>query len=377
MKKYLIIGNGVAGTIAAEIIRTNDPDGMVTMFSRESLGFYSRIRLPEFIAGRVGKSDLIIRKDEWYRENRIDLKLATQIVDIDTDRQQVTDHKGNVFDYDCLLMATGSFPFIPPVEGSTRKNVFGLRTLEDAQNIVKAAESAENIVAIGGGLLGLEAAHSLISMGKKPVVVEFFDRLLPRQMDQDGALLLKTMLEKQGFEFRLGAKTVRIAGDRAVTGVELESGELLDADMVLFSAGVRPDLALAEKAGLKTDMGVIVNSGMQTEIENIYAAGDVAVFEQTNFCIWPEANEQGRIAGANMSGKHEKFSPIVPSNRLKVAGINLASAGDIDPENRFESQIEQSADMYRKIVMKNGKIAGCIMLGNTEGFTQVVKQMSD
>jgi nitrite reductase (NADH) large subunit len=376
MTKYLIIGNGVAGTTAAETIRANDPDGVVTMVSKENLGFYSRIRLPEFIAGRIGKSDLIIKKDEWYRENRIDLKLATQIVDIDPDRHQAVDQNGNVFDYDLLLMATGSFSFIPPVEGSSRENVFGLRTFEDAENIVKAAAFAENIVVIGGGLLGLEAAHSLISMGKKTVVIEFFDRLLPRQMDQEGALLLKSMLEKQGFEFRLGAKTVRITGNRTVTGVELESGDLLDADMVLFSAGVRPDLGLAEKAGLKTDMGVIVNSRMQTEIENIYAAGDVARFEQTNFCIWPEANEQGRVAGANMSGKNEEFSPVVPSNRLKVAGINLASAGDIDPENRFEAQVEQNADMYRKIVKKNGKTAGCIMLGNTEGFSRIVKQMA-
>ena len=376
MKKYLIIGNGVAGTTAAEKIRKNDPDGLITIVTKEEIPFYSRIKLPNFVAGLADKKDLIIKNEKWYSDYKIDLKLGVTITGINNVRKQAEDQDGNVFDYDCLLIATGSNPFIPPMNGSSKANVFSLRSFEDAAGIVKASASADNVVAIGGGLLGLEAAHALIKRGIKLVVVEFFDRLLPRQMDPHGALLLKDMLEKQGFEFRLGAKTNQITGKDAAEGVALESGEELKADMVLFSAGVRPDLGLPEKTGLETDRGVIVNARMETSLENIYAAGDIAQFEQTNFCIWPEAQEQGRVAGANMAGVSEKFQTIVPSNRLKVAGIDLASAGDIDPDNLLESEIEENDGIYRKIVKKNNEIVGCIMLGSTAGFSDIVKQIA-
>ncbi len=376
MTKYLIIGNGVAGTTAAEKIRENDPDGLITIVTKEKIPFYSRIKLPDFVAGLADKPALIIKDDKWYTDYKIELKMGTVITSVNQNNKQAIDQKGNIFDYDSLLIATGSNPFIPPVNGSTKDKVLSLRNFEDAENIVKAAAYSKNVVAIGGGLLGLEAAHALIKRGIKVIVVEFFGRLLPRQMDSKGALLLKKMLESQGFEFRLDAKTNQITGDQAATGVELESGEILKADMVLFSAGVRPDLDLPEKLGLETDRGVIVNSRMETGLENIYAAGDVAQFEQTNFCIWPEAQDQGRIAGANMTGLSEKFKPIVPSNRLKVAGIDLASAGDIDPDNLLENEIEENDHLYRKIVKKDGNITGCIMLGSTEGFAGIVRQIA-
>ncbi|MCP3899290.1 MAG: NAD(P)/FAD-dependent oxidoreductase, partial [Desulfobacteraceae bacterium] len=271
---------------------------------------------------------------------------------------------------------TGSVPFMPPIEGSSKDNVFALRTFDDANNIVQAVAKVKNVVVIGGGLLGLEAAHAFVKRGLDVTIVEFFDRLLPRQIDNDGALLLTKMLEDMGFKFRLNAKTKAIQGDTFATGVELESGEVLSADIVLMSAGVRPSLNLPEKLGLEIDRGVMVNNQMETRIDKIYAAGDVAQFEQTNFCIWPEAQEQGRVAGSNMAGIIQNFQPVVPSNRLKVAGIDLGSAGDIDPDNILESDIERSDKVYRKLVRKDGTLVGCIMLGNTEGFAGVVKQIT-
>ncbi|MCK5097295.1 MAG: NAD(P)/FAD-dependent oxidoreductase [Desulfobacteraceae bacterium] len=376
MNKYLIIGNGVAGATAAQEIRKNDPDGRVVMVTEETTPFYSRIRLPDYVAGITEKSDLIIRKDQWYIDQKIDLKTGTTIVDIDHANKQAKDQVGNVFEYDSLLISTGSQSFIPPIKGNTKENVFALRTFEDAENIVKSIDNARNVVLIGGGLLGLEAAYALIKKGLTVTVVEFFDRLLPRQMDNQGALLLKEILEGQGFLFRLGAKTKEIKGDKAVTGVELESGEVLDADIVLFSAGVRPNLNLAEMLGLEIERGIVVDAHMGTSLDGVYAAGDVAQFEQTNFCIWSEAQGQGKVAGTNMAGNPGVFEPIVPSTRLKVAGIDLASAGDIDPEDALESEIEKSDQVYRKIVKKNGKLVGCIMLGDMKGYSNVVKQIA-
>ena len=376
MKKYLIIGNGVAGTTAAQEIRKNDPQGRITIVTEEKIPFYSRIRLPDYVAGITDKPDLIIKKDQWYKDQNIDLKTKITITDIDHVSKQATDQTGTVLEYDSLLIATGSKSFIPPIEGNTKDNVFALRTFEDAQNILQSIGNTKNAVLIGGGLLGLEAAHALIKKGLTVTVVEFFDRLLPRQMDNQGALLLKEMLEAQDFKFRLDAKTKEIKGDKAVTGVELESGEVLLADILLFSAGVRSNLDLTTKLGLEADHGVIVNAHMETSLDGVYAAGDVAQFEQINFCIWPEAQEQGRVAGANMAGAAETFEAIVPSNRLKVAGIDLGSAGDIDSEDALENEIEKSNKVYRKLVKKNGKLVGCIMLGNTAGFSSVVRQIA-
>jgi nitrite reductase (NADH) large subunit len=376
MKQYLIVGNGVAGTTAAQEIRKMDSDGNITIVTEESLPFYSRIKLPEYIAGAVDSSDLVVRKEQWYEERQINLKTGARISDIDHNKCQAFDESGNGYPYDALLLSMGSHPFIPPVNGSGLKNVFALRTFENANNIISAAETSKNCLVIGGGLLGLEAAHALIRRGLPVTVVEHAGRLLPRQMDPEGGALLKEMLEKLGFVFKSNAKTKQVLGEQAITGLELESGEVLETDMLLFSTGVRSNLDLPGKLGLEVDRSVVVNSRMESSIAGIYAAGDVAQFQGANFCIWPEAQEQGRIAGINMAGGEEDFKTIVPSNRLKVAGIDLASAGNIDSEGELESEIEKTDKVYKKLVKKDGKPVGCIMLGNTEGFLSVVKQIS-
>jgi nitrite reductase (NADH) large subunit len=377
MKQYLIIGNGVAGTTAAHEIRKADTGAKITIVTEESVPFYSRMKIPEYIAGAVDFSNLLVRKEKWYEDMQIDLKTGIRITDIDHEKGQAFDKSGNSYSYDALLLATGSHPFVPPVNGSTLKNVFALRTFEDASNIIAAAEASKNCLVVGGGLLGLEAAHALIRRGLPVTVVEHAGRLLPRQMDHEGAALLKDMLEKQGFTFKSKATTKQLIGDQAVSGLELESGEVMETDMVLFSTGVRSNLDLPNKLGLTTDRSVVVNSRMETSISNIYAAGDVAQFEKANFCIWPEAQEQGRIAGINMAGGEEDFKTIVPSNRLKVAGIDLASAGNIDSEGELANEIEKTDKLYKKLVRKDGKLVGCIMLGNTEGFLSLLKQMKE
>ncbi len=376
MKKYLILGNGVAGTTAAAEIRKTDPSGSIVILTREDTPFYSRIKLPDYVAGLEDKNNLIIRNEQWYTDKKIELHTKTDVVKIEPDKKQVLDQNGRAWEFDELLMATGSHSFIPPVKGSDLDNVFALRTINDADRIITAAENAENTVLIGGGLLGLEAGHALIKRGLKVTVVEFFDRLLPRQMDNEGAELLKTMLEDLGFAFKLGTKTNQLKGEKRVEKVLLESGEALSADMVLFSAGVRSNLDLIKDLDLETDKGIIVNETMATSINHIFAAGDVAEFNKANFCIWPEAQEQGRIAGAAMAGDtSQRFKQIVPSNRLKVVGIDLASAGEIDPDGVLDSEIEKTDKIYKKIVKKQGKPVGCIMLGSTDGFSTLVKEI--
>ena len=376
MTSHLIIGNGAAGTTAAEQIRKQDPDAGITMITKEPLPLYSRIRIPEFLSGKINEQTLIIKDLPWHKQRGINLVTETIVSHIDYKNKTAAAEDGTLFSYDTLLLATGSNSFIPPIKGSDKKGVFTLRTAADARALAAMDAEAIEVVLIGGGLLGLEAASALVSRGKRVTVVEFFDRLLPRQLDHEGAGRLQSLLEAMGFAFKLGEVTQEISGKDRVESVCLKSGETLKAHAVLFSAGVRSELSLVADSGIKTDRGIVVNEQMETSLSGVYAAGDVAQFDDINFCIWPEAVEQGRVAGINMAGGKATFKNTPPSNVLKVAGIALASAGEIDVEGKMNSDIVATDTTYQKIVKDaEGNIIGCIMLGDTASFNQILKQI--
>jgi nitrite reductase (NADH) large subunit len=377
MAHYVIIGNGVAGTTAAENIRKLDQAGEITVVTEESTPFYYRMRLPDFLSGDIAEDKLTAKKDQWYKDQGIDLKLRTRVQGADPGEKAIHTQSGSEIPYDRLLIATGSRSFIPPMKGADKKGVFALRTIQDARDIVAWAKDIRKVVLIGGGLLGLEAGNALRKFGKNLTVVEFFPRLLPRQLDVAGGGRLQKIMEGMGFSFRLGAKTQEIKGEDRVTGVLLEGGEMLPAEMVIVSAGVRPALELAEALGLDHDKGVKVDERMRTSQSGIYAAGDVAEFKGIPYGIWTAATEQGQIAGTNMAGGDALYKGTVMANTLKVIGIDLASAGDIDAENKLESKVLTDEKVYKKVVLENGQIVGCIMLGDTKGFTKITKMMAE
>jgi nitrite reductase (NADH) large subunit len=377
MPNYVIIGNGVAGTTAAENIRTTDKEGNITIVTDEDLPFYYRIRLNEYVSGNITEQDLIAKGDQWYRDQNIDLRLMTRIVKADLREKVIITDNNERLSYDRLLIAAGSHSFIPPIKGSEKRGVFALRTIKDARKISAYAEETEGIVLIGGGLLGLEAGNALRKLRKKVTVVEFFPRLLPRQLDVDGAERLQKIMEGMGFSFRLGAKTQEITGNDHLNGVVLEGGETLPAEMVIISAGVRPNMELAESLGLDHDKGIKVDEHLQTNQPDIFAAGDVAEFKGMPYGIWPAAMDQGKIAGFNMAGGNKVYEGTTMANTLKVVGIDLASAGNIDAENEFESRIVKDEKVYKKIVIENNRIIGCIMLGETKGFNKITKAISE
>jgi nitrite reductase (NADH) large subunit len=377
MKNYLIVGNGIAGTTAAEHIRKLDKEGDIIMVTDEDSPFYYRIRLNEYISGDITEQNLVAKGEQWYRDQNIDLKLRTRVVGADPREKVVIGENNQRFSYDCLLIATGSHSFIPPIKGSEKRGVFALRSIQDARDIYAWAGDIQDVVLIGGGLLGLEVGKALRKLGKKVMVVEFFPRLLPRQLDAYGAKRLQEIMEKMGFSFRLGAKTEEIKGDECVKGVVLEGGETLPASMVIISAGVRPNIELAEPLGLDHDKGIKVDERLQTNQPDIYAAGDVAEFRGMPYGIWPAAMEQGKIAGANMAGGDMIYEGTTMVNTLKVVGIDVASAGNIDAEDELESKIIADEKVYKKIIIENNQIIGCIMLGDTKGFNKVTKAMSE
>ena len=370
MTRYLIVGNGVAADSAVEVIRKTDDQGPITMCSRESVPFYYRPALPEYLSGERQIKDFTLHDKGWYEKKRIDLHLNTEITAIDHSQRNVCTREGKTFHYDKLLLATGGSSFVPPIKGSEVDGVCTLRTIDDADAIREKAKRSKNLIVIGGGLLGLEAGNGLRKTGIKVSVVEFFPRLLPRQMDVPGAAILQKQMEGMGFTFYLGCRTQEIAREDKRLCVSLEGGEGLYADMVLLiSAGVRPEITLAKAMGLEIDKAVKVDDTMKTSMEDTYAAGDLVEHRGRYYGIWPAAREQGRVAGANMAGKAMTYEGTIPSNKLKVAGIDLFAAGDIDADNTGESIMtkDEAGYIYRKLVLKDNVIVGAILLGDTRG----------
>lgn len=379
---HLIIGSGVAGTTAAKAIRKLDPYGALTIVTSEPYPFYSRIRLIDFLAGNLKPEQLYLKKPEWYAEQGITLRTDTRAVKINPALKNVTLEGGEELPYGKLLIATGATPFIPPIPGAQRQGVFSLRTMDDAIRIVEYAKTHREVTIIGGGLLGLEAGSNLIRSGCTVTVVEFFPRLLPRQMDAAGAAVLQRRLESMGFRFYLGAKTKEITGGGSISGITLEDGTTIPCGMALISAGIRPDTTLALTAsaisatpnqsairhpGITINKGIVVNDRMETGIPNIYAAGDPIEFFGVSYGIWPAAEKQGEIAGTNMAGGKDRYAGTTISNTLKVAGVSLTAAGDIDADGKGESIVLETATTYRKLALKNNRITGAIFFGDTAG----------
>ena len=370
MKRYLIVGNGVAGATAAESIKRLDPDSRVTMLSTEADSFYSRPRLPELMSQKVAIDRITLRSPSWYVEHGIELLLKTEAISADPDAHTVAVAGGLTLPYDELLLATGASSLIPPVPGAQTPGVFSLRTADDARAIGQAAAKAGAAVLVGGGLLGLEAGAALARMGLTVHVAEFFDRLLPRQMDAPGAAKLQARLEGMGFSFFLGARSKEILSDGGGLSLVLEDGRTLTGGLILFSAGIRGNVNLARQMGLAVDKGVLVDDRMRTSLPGVWAAGDHVEHRGRLYGLWASSKAQGEVAGVNMAGGDAVYEGTVPSSSLKVAGIDLTSVGNIDAEGRLEAAVWQDADSYRKIVLEHGVIAGFIFLGVTAGIKE-------
>jgi nitrite reductase (NADH) large subunit len=373
--KYLIVGNGVAGTTAAAAIRKTDSTGEIRMITEEAHPFYSRIRLMEYISGEVDLPKLQIKNQAWYEENKIQLVLNSRVADIDQSAREIVTTAGQKFQYDKLLLATGAVSFLPPIKGSEKQGVFTLRNIQDAEAIKKYAQGKSKALLIGGGLLGLEVGNSLRKGGLTISVAEFSPRLLPRQTDPACAGLLKGRLEQMGFVFYLGVVSKEILGEGTAQGLLLEDGRQIPADLVIVSAGVRPNMALAQKLGIKLGKGIPVTDRMETEIPGIFAAGDAIEHRGVVYGIWSAAEQQGEVAGTAMAGGSPAYSGTTFSNQLKVVGIDLLAAGDIDPDGKLESFVEKDdqAGTYRKLVVKENHLVGVLLFGKLEGRVKLLK----
>lgn len=359
---YLIIGAGAAGVSAAkEILKNRKDEDKISIFTEEEFPFYYRPRLIECLSGEVELDDIIINDQQWFNENNIDLHLNERITEINQDRQLIKSPKAE-YSFDKLLLANGSHCFVPPFSGVELENIFTLRTAADLKEINQTAETARDAVVVGGGLLGLEIAYNFARAGLKTTVLEVAPYLLPMQLDQKGGKLLEKKLKENNVNVITNASTKGFKGDKSVEKVILDEQEI-KADLVLISTGVRSNTELAEQAGLKINKGIKVNSKMQTSNSNIFAAGDAAEYGDKFYGIWPPSLNQGRIAGKVMSGKEAEFDGYVASHKLKVAGINVVSAGELNRDGEYEEEILLDNDTYVKVVKNNGNKIGALIVG--------------
>src|SRR4030043_2243865 len=293
MKRYLIIGDGVAGARAAVKIREADQKGEIHIFTEEAYPFYYRVRFPEFVAGEVTIQNLTIHTKEWYQNKGIAIHLEEGITEVNAEKKEVTSGKGNTYPYDVLLMATGGNAFVPPIKGTEKKGVFTLRTMNDALSMKEFSGGVKQAILIGGGLVGLETGGALLRRGIKVAVIEHNPRILPRQMDPEGAEILQKKMESMGFSFFLNGQSEEVLGKETVEGVSLKDGRTVEGQMVIISAGVKPNIELAQAMGLETKNGILVNDRLETKSEGLFAAGDVAEHRGRVYGIWPAAHRPG------------------------------------------------------------------------------------
>jgi len=320
----------------------------------------------------------------WYEERHIQMTLGQRIVRLEPTAHRVIGANGSVDRYDLLVLATGAHSFIPPLPGG-ELGVYALRTMQDALYLLERVATAKRVVVLGGGLLGLDTSAALSARDNIEVtVVEMQPRLLPRQLDAEGASVLQSILEGKGLRILTGDSCVQIETDGSTQRIRLKSGRTFDADLVLASAGVRPNIELAQQAGLACSRGVLVNECLLTSDASIYAVGDVAEFNQRVWGIIPAALAQARVAAAQITGDTSTlYQDIVPSTTLQVTGIDLTSIGEVNPQGDGFIEVrrtESIAGVYKKLVIRAGRIVGAIVLGDkssVRAINQLIARQTD
>ena len=385
--KFVIAGNGIAAITAARTIVAANPNAEVEIYTDEPYPSYLRPRLIQFLAGALEQKDLYLHSPDWYARRGITVHLETAVTELDAAARRVVLQSGREASYDRLLLAVGSNPFQPPLEGMDQEGVFTLRTVDDALAIRKRADRClavgqRETVVIGGGLLGLESANSLATLGLEPTVLEHGPWLLHKQVDEQGAAVLEKQLEQRGVRCLSKAASKAILADGGgVSAVELQDGRRVSGHLVLCSAGVRPDTDLAKAAGLAIGRGVLVDSEMRTSEDHVYAAGDVTEYNGETWCIIPAAIAQARVAAANMvSPRSETYHGTVPSTTLKVVGVDLTSMGMISAEEDGFQELRKAdptKGIYQKLVLHDGRIVGGILMGAKERVAVVSRLIKE
>lgn len=386
MKKRLaIIGNGMAtGRLLDELSRRNA--GLtydITVYGEEPHGCYNRILLGRVLTGS-DTSEITLKPQDWYTKNDVTFHAGVRVDAVNTIARTLLTSDGETHNYDGVVFATGSAPFVPRIEGirsadgKVKPGVFVFRTVEDCTSIRKYARPAATAVVIGGGLLGLEAAKSLCDLGLHVTVLHNTDTLMNAQLDKLGGEMLRRAIEKMGIYVRTGVITSEVLGDAHVEGVKLQSGELIPADLVVISCGIVPRTEVAKAANIPVKRAILVNDRMSTAVPGVYAVGECAEHDGKVYGLVEPIWEQCEVLADVLTGSNPR-SRYLGSKvyaRLKVVGVEVASMGITDAERDTDEVIQVIEDrkrIYRKLIVRDGKLAGAMLVGSAEAAPVLIQ----
>jgi nitrite reductase (NADH) large subunit len=369
--KLVMVGNGMAGVRTLEELLKLAPDLYdITVFGAEPHPNYNRILLSPVLAGEQTVDDIVLNPLDWYQENSITLHLGRKVVKIDRSARCVEADDGTRADYDRLLLATGSNPFILPVPGADLEGVISFRDIADVDAMIRASSQYRHAVVIGGGLLGLEAANGLMKRGMDVTVVHIAPWLMERQLDEPAARLLQKSLEEKGMKFLLQKQTAELVKGESgrVAAIRFKDGDSVPADLVVMAVGIRPNTELAESAGLHCNRGIVVNDTLQTFDPRIYSIGECAAHRGTAYGLVAPLFEQAKVCANHLAHYGiGRYQGSITSTKLKVTGIDLFSAGDFIGGEGTEAILysDPIGGVYKKLVIKDNKLVGGVMYGDT------------
>lgn len=374
--KYVIIGNSAAAVGCIEGIRQEDTKGSITVIASEPYHTYSRPLISYLLYGKTDEQRMKYRSDSFYEEKKCTAMLGRTAEKVNAEAKKVILDNGEEIPYDKLLIAAGSAPFIPPMNGLEKvEKRFTFLSLDDAKALEKAISADSRVLIIGAGLIGLKCAEGICDRVKQITVVDLADRILPSILDEEGSGIVQEHIEKKGIRFFLNDSAAELTDGRAV----LKSGTELDFDVLVVAVGVRPNISLAAEAGAETGRGIVTNKKCETTLPDIYAAGDCAQSHDITtgqdrvLALLPNAYMQGECAGINMAGGDKRYDKAIPMNAIGFFGLHIITAGTYDGE----VYTVKKGHSYKKLFTKDNRLMGYILIGDIQRagiYTSLIRE---
>jgi nitrite reductase (NADH) large subunit len=364
----VVVGNGMAAArLVDELAKVALGRYAIAVVGDEPRLAYNRVLLSSVLAGETASHDIELRPAAWWRDRGVTLKYGCVATEVDVGRRELKIAHEESIAFSRLILATGSAPLRLKVAGADLAGVHTFRDSRDVDLLLALAAQKKRVVVVGGGLLGLEAAYGLAKAGAPVTLIHLMDRLMERQLDAPAGELLKSLVERKGIKILLNANTARIHGERRVEGIELTDGRRIDAEAVIFAAGIRPNIALARDAGIAVNRGIVVDDHLQTGAPDIFALGECAEHRGICYGLVEPAYEQARVLAGHLAGAPSAYSGSVVATNLKVSGVAVFSAGDFMGADGSEAIVLSDVrhGTYKKLVISNGRLTGAVLVGDT------------
>jgi nitrite reductase (NADH) large subunit len=363
----VIVGNGMAAArLVDELAKTALGRYAIAVIGAEPRLAYNRVLLSSVLAGETASHEIELKPADWWRDRGVTVKYGSVVSEIDVGRRELKIENDESIEFSKLVLATGSTPLRLNVPGADLLGVHTFRDSRDVDLLLTLAAQRKRVVVVGGGLLGLEAAYGLAKAGAQVDLIHLMDRLMERQLDAPAAALLKSLVERKGIKILLNANTARIHGETHVEAVELVDGRRIEAEAVIFAAGIRPNVALAKEAGISVNRGVVVDDHLQTSAARVFALGECAEHRGICYGLVEPAYEQARVLARHLAGANAAYPGSVVATNLKVSGVSVFSAGDFLGADGTESIVLNDArgGTYKKLVILDGRLTGAVLVGD-------------